>query len=139
MVTGSLRWLASCTINRSAYSVVWESMAELCQFWILKSRTDCGTVPRRVRREATRSVLGPRGDRGARGADRPRVSQPRAFRRGAGRLHLRHPLRDVRHRLPLCDVAAASADAALLAARLAALLPAPVRRHERPRARPAVL
>src|SRR5215469_6731841 len=55
MVTGWPCSLASWTTRRSAYSVVCESMAALCQFWILKSRTMCGRV-RRVAGEKRRAT-----------------------------------------------------------------------------------
>ena len=56
------------------------------------------------------------------GGDRRRVAKPAALRRGARRLHVRDALRRVRDQLSLRDVAAASADAHVLASRVAGLL-----------------
>ena len=56
------------------------------------------------------------------GGDRRRVAQPAALRRGARRLHVRDALRGVRDQLSLRDVAAASADAHVLASRMAGVL-----------------
>ena len=54
-------------------------------------------------------------------AHRRRISRSRAFRRRARRLHVRDALRDVRNHLSVRDVAAAAADAHVLAARLAGI------------------
>ncbi len=67
---------------------------------------------------------------GARRSDRRRLAQSAALRRGARRLHVRDAVCGVRHQLPLCDVAAAAADADVLAARLAGVLRTPRRRPQ---------
>ena len=56
------------------------------------------------------------------GGDRRRVAKPAALRRGARRLHVRDALCGVRDQLSVRDVAAASADAHVLASRVAGLL-----------------
>ncbi len=65
------------------------------------------------------------------------LAQPRALRRGAGRLHLRHAVRGIRHHVSLRDVARSAADANVLAARLGSLLHATVVRPQRRDAGPA--
>ena len=81
-----------------------------------------------------RRVGGARHGR-AGGGDRRRLAQPAALRRGARRLHVRDAVRRVRHHLSLRDVAAAAADAHVLAARLAGVLLAARagRQHRQPR------
>ena len=81
-------------------------------------------------RARPRGRVGRAGHGRAGGGDRRRLAQPPALRRRARRLHVRDALRDVRHHLSLRDVAAAAADAHVLAARLAGVLLTP-------RARPA--
>ena len=56
------------------------------------------------------------------GGDRRRVAKSAALRRGARRLHVRDTLCGVRDQLSVRDVAAASADADVLASRVAGLL-----------------
>ena len=57
------------------------------------------------RRSRPRRRLGGGRDAAAGRGDRRRLAQPRALRRRAGRLHVRDAVRDLRHHLPLRDVA----------------------------------
>src|SRR5690606_17279598 len=67
-----------------------------------------------------------RGSYGPTGrADRSRITTPIAFRRGARGLHVRDAVRDVRHRVPLHDVATTSSDGRVLATWLAIVFSAP--------------
>ena len=63
----------------------------------------------------------------------PRLSQPSAFRRRARRLHLRDAVCRVRHHLSIRDVAAAPADAPVLATRMAGVCHSALRRAQPPR------
>ena len=79
----------------------------------------CRPHLRQFCRSRSRRRLGRCFHRAARGGDRRRLAQSRSLRRRARRLHVRDAVRDLRHHLPLRDVAAAAADADVLAARLA--------------------
>src|SRR5581483_2405964 len=71
--------------------------------------------------------------------DRGWFPQSESFRRGPGRIHLRDAIRDLRDHLSLFDVAAASADADVLAARMAGVSQSTMDRAESTRTGEALL